>query len=91
MNVILSNNRNDDKRKKEHAKKMERQEKELKQLEKSFDKFIKLMTIFEEKVEINDLHPRVFGMKLTGALFKAVVGTIIACVIGVVRFIVFPG
>ena len=76
--------------KNEEMKESEKQVKsELKKLEKSFDQYLRLLDLFTQQVELNKIHPKIFGMKLSGALMKAIAASILGFVIGIIKVLFF--
>ena len=62
---------------------------ELQTLQESFNQYLHLIDLFTSQVELNKIHPKIFGMKLSGALFKAIVVSGIGFVASVVKVIFF--
>ena len=62
---------------------------ELRAWQESFNQYLGLIELFTYHVELNKIHPKIFGMKLSGALLKAIVASGVGFVVGVIKVIFF--
>ena len=63
--------------------------KKLKYLKNSFDDDIEWIITCQNKLQENNIHPKIFGINLSGALFNTVIGTIIAAAIALIKLIFY--
>ena len=63
--------------------------KKLRKLQASFDEYLQLLQVVIDHTDLNDIHPRICGVQLSGALARATVVSMIGFITGIIKMLFF--
>jgi len=63
--------------------------KEMRSLQEDFDHYLDLLMLAYYKVQQNSIHPKIFGLGLSGALMKTMATALFTTVFALLRFVFF--
>eukprot|EP01084_Bolivina_argentea_P307717 531909_1 len=69
--------------------KQEEKWKEMRWLQEDFDHYLDLLVLAHHKIEQNSIHPKIFGLGLSGALMKTMATAMFTTVFAIIRFVFF--
>ena len=63
--------------------------KKMRSLQEDFDHYLELLMLAYSKVQQNSIHPKIFGLGLSGALMKTMATTMFTTIFAIIRFAFF--
>ena len=58
-------------------------------LQSDFHEYVYLLKEFERKLDLVSINPKIFGVRLTGALIKTIAATTFSVVVAIIKFLFF--